>query len=85
MKKADLVRENLRLSRTLLQRILKDPTYLDEVPEDAHLIVLPLDNPKVFKANLEQLVALKGRGHKTAIVVVLETAQAEEPRVLVRV
>jgi len=85
MKKSELVEANLKLSQTLMRRILEDPSYLEEISEDANVIVLPLDNPELFKANLEQLLSLKERGVENLLVVVLESAEVLEPRVVVKV
>lgn len=85
MKQSRLVEANLKLSQTLMRRILEDPSYLEEIPEDANVIVLPLDNPELFKANLEQLLSLKERGVENLLVVVLESAEVLEPRVVMKI
>ena len=85
MKKSQLVAENLKLSKALLQQILDDPSILEEISEGANVIVLPLDNVELFKANLEQLILLKERGVKNLLVAVLEGIRAVEPRLVVKV
>lgn len=85
MRKSQLVDKNLELSEALLRRFLEAPSTLEEIPEGANLIVLPLDDPELFQANLEQLVALKEQGVRKLRVVVIESAEALEPRVVVRV
>lgn len=85
MKKSRLVEENLTLSHAFIQRILKNPAALEEIPEGANLIVLPLDDADLFRANLEQLVSLKEQGVKNLLVVVLESVEILEPRVVVKV
>lgn len=80
-----LVEENLKLSRTLMRKILEDPSHLEEMPEEANVIVLPLDNAELFKVNLEQLLLLKERGVENLLAVVLESAEVPEPRVVVKV
>lgn len=85
MRKSQLVDKNLELSEALLRGFLEDPSTLEEIPEGANLIVLPLDDPELFQANLEQLVALKEQGVRKLRVVVIESAEAMEPRVVVRV
>jgi len=84
MKRSQLVEENLKLSQALLQRLLEDPSTLEEIPEEANLIVLPLDDSELFKENLEQLVALKEQGVGKLLVVVIESAAALEPRMVVK-
>ena len=85
MKKSQLVDKNLELSEALLRRLLENPSALEEIPEGANLIVLPLDDPELFQANLEQLVTLKEQDVRKLRVVVIESAEALEPRMVVRV
>lgn len=85
MRKSQFIDKNLELSESLLRRFLENPSTLEEIPEGANLIVLPLDDPELFQANLEQLVALKEQGVRKLRVVVIESAEALEPRVVVRV
>ena len=85
MRKSQLVDKNLELSEALIRRFLENPSTLEEIPEGANLIVLPLDDPELFQANLKQLVTLKEQGVTNLRVVVIENAEALEPRVVVRV
>lgn len=85
MKESQLVGQNLELSEALLLQLLEDPSALEGIPEGGSLIVLPLDDPNPFKANLEQLVTLKEQGIKKLLVVVMESTAALEPRMVVRV
>lgn len=85
MKHAERVSENIKLSRLLVQRVLEEPTLLEQIPEGANIIVLPLDNPTLFRANLKELLALKEAGTKDLIVVVLESTGALKPKLLVKV
>ena len=85
MKESQLVGQNLELSEALLLQLLEDPSALEGIPEGAGLIVLPLDDPDLFKANLEQLITLKEQGIKELLVVIMESTAALEPRLVVRV
>ena len=85
MRKSQLVDKNLEVSEALIRRFLEKPSTLEAIPEGANLIVLPLDDPELFQANLEQLVTLKEQGVTNLRVVVIESAEALEPRVVVRV
>ncbi len=85
MKQSQLVDRNLELSEALLLQLLEDPSALEGIPEGGNLIVLPLDDPDLFKANLEQFVTLKEQGIKKLLVVVMESTAALEPRMVVRV
>ena len=85
MEKSQLVDKNLELSEALLRQLLKNPSAVEGIPEGANLILLPLDDPEVFQANLEQLVTLKAQGVTNLRAVVIENAEALEPRMVVRV
>jgi len=85
MRKSQLVDKNLELSEALLRQLLKNPSAVEGIPERANLILLPMDDPELFQANLEQLVALKEQGTTNLCVMVIESAEALEPRMVVRV
>lgn len=85
MRKSQLIDKNLDLSEAILRRVLENPSDLEEIQEGANLILLPLDDPELFQANLEQLVKLKEQGLTNLRVVVIEDAEALEPRMVVRV
>jgi hypothetical protein len=85
MRRAEQVSENLKLSRLLTQRLLEEPALLEQIPEGADVIVLPLDNPELFQANLQHLLALKGAGKQDLVIVVLESTRASKPKLLVKV
>ena len=85
MRNPQLVGKNLELSEALLRQLLKNPSAVEGIPEGANLILLPLDDPELFQANLEQLVSLKEQGVTNLRVVVIEGAEALEPRMVVGV
>lgn len=85
MKRVERVSENIKLSRLLIQRVLEGPELLEQIPEGANLIVLPLDDPELFRANLQELLVLKEAGVKDLVVIVLEGTKAPKPRLLVKV
>jgi hypothetical protein len=76
---------NLELSRLLLQRLLQDPAYVEHIPERAHLVILPLDDPVLFRANLKEVLALKEAGVKDLVVAVMEQLESPQPKLLVKV
>jgi len=85
MEKSQLVDKNLELSEALLRRLIENPSAIGGIPEGANLIILPLDDPEVFQANLEQLITLKEQGTTNLRIVVIESADALEPRIVVKV
>jgi len=85
MRTSQLVDKNLELSEALLQRLLKNPSTVEQITDGINLIILPLDDPELFQANLEQLITLKEQGTTNLRVVVIESADALEPRIVVKV
>ncbi len=85
MTKRQQFEANLELSRVLLQRLLQDPAHLEQIPEGAHLVILPLDDPALFRANLRELLALKEAGVKDLVVAVMEQLESSQPKLLVQV
>jgi len=85
MRTSQLVDKNLELSEALLQRLLKNPSTVEQITDGINLIILPLDDPELFRANLEQLITLKEQGTTNLRVVVIESADALEPRIVVKV
>jgi len=85
MRESQLVDTNLELSAVLLQCFLEKHSIIEGITDELNLSLLHLDGPKVFQANLEHLVRLKEQGVANLCVVVIENAEALQPRVVVRV
>jgi len=85
MGKSQLVDKNLELSAGLLCRLIENPSTVEQITDGINLLILPLDDPAVFQANLEQLITLKEQGTTNLRIVVIESADASEPRMVVKV
>lgn len=57
------ITKNIELAFCLAQEIVDDPSILDEIPDDATMILLPLDAPDVAESNLQGGVRLVRQGH----------------------
>ncbi len=51
--RAEMFRGNLALTKQHLLDVLADPTPFEWIPNGAHVIGLPLDNRKLFEANMK--------------------------------
>ena len=48
-----LFKKNIDLTHTHLLNVLKDPSILEQIPEGAHVILIPLDDEWQIKKNME--------------------------------
>ena len=63
--------KNITLSFEFERYILEHPEILDQIPDGAEVVLLPRDDPELYRINLES--ARKAQSHgKTASVVFLE-------------
>ncbi len=51
--KEQMMERNLELAEGHLLQVLEHPEILDHIPDGAHVILLPTDDPELFEANLE--------------------------------
>ena len=68
MKKETAVKKNLDLLNELMKYAFEKPTVLDEIPPDAELVILPVDNPALFERNKSMGERLVSRGRKVIFV-----------------
>jgi len=48
-----VVQKNLTLFFEFQQYVLEHPEILDDVPDDAQIVLLPKDDPELYRTNLE--------------------------------
>ena len=60
---AAAVDRNLDLVRGYMQAQLEDPSNMEQVPEGAHTILLPDDDPEWFEYNLQSVINSLRRGN----------------------
>lgn len=51
--KKELMERNLNLAEEHLLQILNHPELLEHIPDNAHVVFLPTDDPEAFEANLQ--------------------------------
>lgn len=56
------------------------PDVLDEIPREAELVILPLDDPKLYNENRKTADAILKRGEKV-VVVEFKSPKAIEPKI----
>jgi len=64
MKKESIVRKNLDLLDEFMKYAFDHPNILDELPQDASLVILPEGDPSLRKENQKMLKRLKIKGEE---------------------
>ena len=62
MKKESVVRKNLDLLDEFMKYAFDHPDILEEIPQDASLVILPEGDPSLEKENRKMLNRLRARG-----------------------
>ncbi len=62
MKKDEIIKENLGLLNEFMKIAFEQPDIMDKVPNGAELIILPENDPKLYKANLKIKHSLEKKG-----------------------
>jgi len=68
MKKEMAVKKNLDLLNEFMKYAFEKPDVLDEIPPDAELVILPIDDPELFKRNKSMGDRLVSKGRKVIFV-----------------
>ncbi len=74
---------NIGLAGRLLRQMLADPELLDDIPNEANLIVLPYDDPATTLRNVAQALRLSARG-ETVLLRRINGPTRESERTLAR-
>jgi hypothetical protein len=67
MKKDEIVKKNLDLMADFMKYAFDKPEILDSIPKNAHLVLLPTNNPELYKENMKTLHRLKKENQKYAV------------------
>ena len=84
MTQDEIVRKNLDLINEFMQFAFDSPDILDQIPPGSELIILPENDPELYKANQETLEGLKRQG-KSYTVVHMRKPERIPPRIEVAV
>ena len=68
MKKEMAVKKNLDLLNEFMKYAFEKPGVLDEIPPDAELVILPIDDPELFERNKLMGDRLVSKGRKVIFV-----------------
>jgi hypothetical protein len=67
MKKDEIIKKNLDLMADFMKYAFDKPEILDLIPKDAHLVLLPTNNPQLYKENMKTLNRLKKEDQKYVV------------------
>jgi hypothetical protein len=56
MKKAQAVKKNLDLLNEFMKYVFDNPKVLEEIPPDAEMIILPIDDPDLLEYNRKMAI-----------------------------
>jgi len=68
MKKALAVKKNLDLLNEFMKYAFDNPKVLEEIPPDAEMIILPIDDPDLLEYNRKMADKIKAKGKKVIFV-----------------
>jgi len=68
MKKEMAVKKNLDLLNEFMKYAFEKPGVLDEIPPDAELVILPIDDPELLERNKLMGDRLVSKGRKVIFV-----------------
>ena len=68
MEKDDLIKRNHDLSDDFMRYVFEHPAILEQIPQDAQVLILPMDNPELSAKNRRMATTLRARGKKVVLV-----------------
>ncbi|PIU64864.1 MAG: hypothetical protein COS84_07745 [Armatimonadetes bacterium CG07_land_8_20_14_0_80_40_9] len=68
MSKEEIVKKNLDLHAEFMRYAFEHPGVFDQIPKGATLVILPDDEPELYKENLKVVEAQKAKGLPVVIV-----------------
>ncbi|MBS1251089.1 MAG: hypothetical protein MAG451_00119 [Anaerolineales bacterium] len=81
--KEQMMERNLDLAEEHLLHVLEHPEILEQISDDAHVILLPVDDPELFEANLQMANQLdREMSHDASegpVILVLLPVGSKEP------
>lgn len=73
-----ITEKNLTLSFEFERYLLEHPELLDEIPSGAEIVLLPKDDPELYRINLES--AQRNKSETTSPIVFVEVDALRPPR-----
>jgi len=68
MTQEEIVKKNLDLHAEFMRYAFENPDIFDQIPKGAQLVILPQDDPELYKENLKTVSELKAK--KLPLVIV---------------
>ena len=68
MKKEQAIRKNLDLLNEFMKYAFENPKLLEEIPPEAELIILPIDDPELYEYNKKTANKVLSQGKKVIFV-----------------
>jgi hypothetical protein len=75
MNRDQLFQRNHRLFEIFMKEVLHNPTLVDAVPVEAHIVMLPESDPELFDENLKHAKQMAAEGQKPFLVKVQLVAE----------
>ena len=63
-----IIQHNLDLHAEWMRYVFDHPEVLDRIPEGAHLVIIPTNDPVLAEANLATLQSLRGKGIPVVVI-----------------
>lgn len=68
MERDDLTKRNLDLLDDFMRYAFDHPGILEQIPQDAQLVILPMDDPELSAQNRQTASTLCARGEKVVLI-----------------
>ncbi len=81
MTKDEIIRKNLDLLNEFMKMAFDQPDILDKLPKGAELVILPENDPELYKANLKIKQSLEKKGDKFVIVKMRKPEKVPPPEI----
>ena len=80
MTKEEMVKKNLDLQAEFMKYVFENPEVLDKIPKDATMVILPEDDPELYKENLK-IVKTQEEKKLPVVIVRMKTPKPVIPRI----
>lgn len=81
MRKEKVMEGNMDLLNEFMGYAFDHPDILDQIPKDAALVILPENDPNLYKENLRTVKTLEKEGRKFVIIRMKRPEKIPIPRV----
>jgi len=78
--KEEMVKKNLDLQAEFMKYVFENPEVLDKIPKDATMVILPEDDPELYKENLK-IVKTQEEKKLPVVIVRMKTPKPVIPRI----